>query len=286
MKPSWLSLFVLALVATGCSRPAPAARQYELSGQIQAIAPERNEVTIKHGDIKGFMPGMTMPFTVKDGSLLAGKAPGDLVTATLVVEEVDAHLSTLTRTGHEDLPNPAQAPDGAAVLREGDPVADATLVDQNGKARAFSSFKGQRVAVTFVYARCPIPDFCPLMNRHFAAVQKSIKSRPELADVRLLTVTMDPEYDTPAVLAPLARALDADPAVWSFATGDPEAVKTFGSQFGIYVEKDAQDPAQLTHNLRTAIVDPAGRLVKIESGNSWTPAELVADLEKTPAPQR
>jgi cytochrome oxidase Cu insertion factor (SCO1/SenC/PrrC family) len=94
-----------------------------------------------------------------------------------------------------------------------------------------------------------------------------------------MTVTMDPEYDTPRVLKPLASTLDANPAIWSFVTGQPDVIKKFGQQFGIYVERDPQTAAQLTHNLRTAVIGADGRLIKIESGNSWTPADLVADLE-------
>jgi protein SCO1/2 len=192
---------------------------------------------------------------------------------------VDAHLSTLTKTGHAELATPPPADDSAKALRPGDLVADAALVDQDGKAKTLASLRGHRVALTFIYTRCPLPDYCPLMNRNFAAMQKELKSRPRLADVRLMTITMDPEYDTPKVLKPLADALDADPVLWSFVTGQPDEIKSFGQQFGVYVERDPQDAAQLIHNLRTAVIGADGRLIKIESGNSWMPADLVADLE-------
>jgi protein SCO1 len=123
-----------------------------------------------------------------------------------------------------------------------------------------------------------------LMNRQFAEVQKQIKQSPALADVRLVTVTLDPAYDTPAVLKPYAGEAGADPKVWSFATGEPGEVKKFSAQFGIYYEPDAQDSAVVIHNLRTAVIDPDGRLVSIETGNSWTPAQLVAHLKAAPAP--
>jgi protein SCO1/2 len=280
MGPRVVILSIVLATVMAC-RQAPPAKQYELQGQIVAIDRQHQEVTIKHGDIKGFMPAMTMPFPVKDPSLLEGKTPGDLVTATLVVPDVGAHLSTLTTTGHAALEEPPPA--ASPILRPGDPVADAALVDQDGRPHPFSSLRGNRVALTFIYTRCPLPDFCPLMNRNFAAVQKALKSNRALADVRLVTMTLDPEFDTPAVLKPLARAMDADPAVWSFLTGDPAAVNRFGAQFGVYTEKDAQSPGQIIHNLRTAVIDASGRLVKIESGNSWTPADLVASLEATPA---
>ena len=278
---------LLALLALpGCGRsPDASARTYELNGQILDVRPERSEVVIKHQDIKNFMPGMTMPFTVKDPSLLTGKERGDLVTATLVVGETNAYLTTLTKTGHEDVAEPAPPP-APDVLTTGQAVKDAPLVDQDGKPRAFSSFEGHRLAVTFIYTRCPIANFCPLMDKHFAAVQKTIASTPELADVRLLTVTLDPEFDRPAILEAYARRRNADPAIWTFLTGDPVEVNRFATQFGLYVEHNPQNPIDITHNLRTAVIDPRGRLVTVHNGNSWTPAELVADLTAAPAPTR
>jgi protein SCO1/2 len=274
---------VAAIAATACTRAAN-TREYELQGQIQAIEPARNEVVIKHGDIKGFMPGMTMPFKVKDASLLTEKKPGDLVTATLVVGEVDAHLSTLTTTGHADIETPPAVTDSPRILARGEVVADALLVDQDGKPLPFSSLRGHRVAVTFIYTRCPLAEFCPLMDRHFAAIQKTVGSTPALADVRLLTITFDPEFDTPPILQAHARRRGANPAIWTFATGDPKEISSFSSQFGVYVERNPQSAADITHNLMTAIVDADGRLVALHTGNDWTPPELVADLTAAAAP--
>jgi protein SCO1 len=276
---------VVVIAAVNCSR-TPEARQYVLEGQILEVRSDRNEVVIKHEDIRNFMPGMTMPFKVEDAALLRGKEPGDLVTATLVVGEVGAHLSTLTRTGHAALTEPAPAAAAPDVLETGEQVVDARLVDQDGAPQSLSAFRGHRVAMTFTYSRCPIPDFCPLMDRHFSAVQKTIRSTPALADVRLVTVTLDPAFDTPAVLKPYAQRNGADPSVWSFLTGEPAELGRFSSQFGLYVEHNPQRAADITHNLRTAVIDPAGRLVKMHTGNAWTPAELIADLTAAPAPAR
>jgi protein SCO1/2 len=267
----------------GCTRQPP-AKEYQLQGQVLGIERDRNEVLIKHSDIKGFMPAMTMPFKVKDASLLAGKEPGDLVTATLVYSEVDAYLSTLTRTGHAALEAPPVVSDAPRILMPGEPVPDALLIDQNEKPRPFSSFRGHRVALTFIYTRCPLPEFCPLMDRHFASVQKTIQSTPALGDVRLVTMTLDPEFDTPAVLNSHAQQLKADPAIWTFVTAEPNEAARFARQFGLFVEKDPAGGAAITHNLRTAVIDPDGRLVKVHSSNDWTPSDLVADLKATPAP--
>jgi protein SCO1 len=274
---------VLALAAVASCRQAPPARQFELVGQILAVNPERNEVTIKHQDIKGFMPGMTMPFTVQDPSLLRDRQPGDLVTATLVVEEVKAYLSTLTKTGHEDVPDapPASVAKG---LKPGDLVEDSAFLNQDGALAALRDLRGHRVALTFVYTRCPLPEFCPLMDRHFVAVQKAVAKAPAMADVRLVTVTMDPAYDTPAVLKAHAQRLGADPQVWSFLTPEPAGAPAFFEQFGLLVEREGDGPGDIIHNLRTLVLDPDGRLASIHTGNDWTPAQLIADLRATAAP--
>src|SRR5688500_11639372 len=274
---------LMLLLAAGC-RPQPETKQYELQGQILGLEPQRNEVLIKHGDIKGFMPGMTMPFKVKDAALLSDKKAGDLVTATLVVADTDAHLSALTRTGHAPLDTPPIVSDAPRVLAAGEAVSDALLIDQDGTASPFSKLRGHRVALTFIYTRCPLPEFCPLMDRHFRAVQNTIQGTPALRDVRLISVTLDPEFDTPAVLNQHAARLKADPAIWSFLTGDPEEVATFSRQLGIFTEKDVGTGANLTHNLRTAIIDTEGRLVNVYSDNDWKPADLVADLTAIPPP--
>ena len=279
-------IIVALAVAAACSR-GPEARQYELNGQVLGIKAEEREVLIKHEDIKGFMPGMTMPFKVNDGALLDGLEPGDLVTATLVVRGTDAHLSALTRTGHAELEAPAgpeSASSGFELIRDGEEVPDQLLIDQDGKPRPLSSLRGHRVALTFTYTRCPMPTFCPLMDRHFAALQREIKKTPSLADVRLISVSFDPQFDTPPVLKAHARSLEADPLIWSFVTGERDDITRFAARFGVTVERAEKNPIDITHNLRTAIIDPDGRLVKVHTGNAWTPADVLADLKATAAP--
>jgi protein SCO1/2 len=274
----------LLMLITACGSP-PQARQYEVKGQILSINPERQEVLVNHEDIPGFMAAMTMPYRVNDPELLTDKQPGDLFTATLVVEEVNAYLTTLTRTGHAPIPDNASVPliTAADLLSTGDVVPDQVLVDQDKTPRMMVSLRGHRVALTFMYTRCPLPDFCPLMDRNFLEVQRAIKADPSLTDVRLVSVTLDPAFDTSDVLKQHADRLGADPAIWHFVTGDPQEVAAFARAFGVTAEP-GEPGAMMVHNLRTAVIDPQGRLVSIESGNQWTPAELVADLKAAPAP--
>lgn len=280
------ALLLAGVAAGACSKPAPAKR-YELTGQVLGLRPEAREVLVKHDDIKGFMPAMTMPYKVSDLSLLEGKVPGDLITATLEVGENQGILTAITKTGHADLPAaPAEqtlAP--IAVLVEGDAVPEEILFDQDGKARPIGSFKGQTVALTFMYTTCPMPDFCPLMDRNFATVQVALKKSPELAHVRLASVTIDPAHDTPAVLKAHAAKLKADPAIWSFLTGDEINLSHFAAQFGLSVVRNEKDASDISHTLRTIVIGPDGKVVKTFGGNAWTPAELLASLKAVPAPR-
>ena len=268
-------LSAFACVVCAC---APGAREYELRGVVVSVDAPRQEITIKHDDIPRFMPGMTMPFKVRDPRLLSGRAPGDLVRATLVVEGADAHLRTLERTGTAPVPEDAPPP-ARGTLEPGAQAPDALLVDQHGVARHVSAFRGQALAVTFVYTRCPIPNFCPLMDRHFKTAQDTIRHDPQLRGrVRLLSVSFDPEYDRPPVLAARARQMSADPEIWSFLTGERAEVERFASSFGVSIVQPDAGAKDITHNLRTAVIDAEGKVVAILRGNEWSPEELTARL--------
>ncbi|MBM3778123.1 MAG: hypothetical protein FJW23_07770 [Acidimicrobiia bacterium] len=269
----------------GCAGE-PEVRSYELQGQILGIRADDGEVLVKHGDIEGFMPAMTMPFKVQDDALLEGKKPGDLVTATLQVTDTEGILTTLTTTGHAPLDTspPPEMMTPLEVLTEGDPVPQEIFFDQDGKARPMASFKGRTVALTFTYTNCPMPNFCPLMDRNFAEVQEAVQASPELGHVQLLSVTIDPAIDTPEVLKAHAATLDADPSVWTFVTGDEANLSRFAALFGVAIVRNENDPIDISHTLRTAVIAPDGTLVKSYSGNAWTPADLIADLKAVPAP--
>jgi protein SCO1/2 len=255
-----------------------------LKGQVISVAPQarpdgRREVTVKHEDIPGFMPAMTMAYFVKDSTLLDGVAPGDLITARLVVVGNDPHLDRIQKTGHADLPPDARPSRVMEVMNPGDDVPDDELRDQQGQARKLSDWRGRALAVTFVYTRCPLPDFCPLMDRHFAALQRAIQADPELRQrAHLVSVSFDPTHDTAEVIAAHAKARGADAETWSYLTGSPAAIDHFTSRFGVSTIAESDAAATITHNLRTAIVDRRGRLVKIHSGNEWTVDEVLADL--------
>ena len=277
--PLFALILVAALAGFACRAPAPAPRTFELKGQILAIDQARQEITVNHADIPGFMPAMTMPYKVRDANLLKGRTPGELIGATLVVEESDAYLQSIRHVGVAALPDERPAARAMGLLGVGEAVRDGELVDSSGARRSLGDWRGQVLAVTFVYTRCPLPNFCPLIDRHFAAVQEQVRSSSDLQGrVHLVSVTLDPDYDTPAVLLRHAGQLRADPAVWSLLTGSREQIETFASQFGVSVVRENAQPSELVHNLRTAVIDANGRLVTMLSGGEWEPAALIAEI--------
>jgi protein SCO1/2 len=275
---------LLALVAAGCAKSSD-QRHYALQGQVISVTPDHREATIKHEEITGFMPAMTMPYKVRDAKLLDGIAPGDLITARLVVVPNDAYLAEVKKVGQAPLEKPpapladaaAPAASGFELLAPGDAVPDAHFVDQDGRKRDFSTFHGSTVVLTFIYTRCPMPTFCPLMDRHFVAIQKKLKEDAALnGRVHLVSVSFDPVTDTPPVLKKHAAKLGADPRTWTFLTGGRDDVDRFAARFGVSVAR--ADQGDITHNLRTAIIDADGKVVKVYTGNEWTPEQIVADL--------
>jgi len=272
---------VLAGLAA-CSRREP-ARQYPVRGQIIAIGTNPvvggTEITMKHEDIPNYMPAMTMAYFLKKGDRADGVGPGDLVTATLVVDGATLWIQDLRKTGHAPLPADARPIRIMDVMAPGDVVPDDPLVDQTGAERRFSAWRGKALAVTFVYTRCPVPDFCPLMDRRFSELQRAVQADAALrGGVHLVSVSFDPRHDTPDAIKAHAKARGADPQVWSYLTGEPAVIDHVTSRFGVSAIEEHDAPESITHNLRTAVIDGKGRLVKIYDGNEWTVDALLADL--------
>jgi len=272
-----LALAVL-IGAAACTRPAP-PRTYPLHGQIIAIDNAKHTLTIKHEDIDGLMPGMTMSFPVADPALMTGREPGEIVDATLEVSDALARIASVPRVGFAALPtntNAAMMAEG--VLNVGDDVPDTALIDQSDKRRALAEWRGSATLLTFIYKSCPLPNFCPLLDSHFARLQQAILADAALkSKAKLISVTFDPEHDTPAVLAAHAAKLNANPDVWTFVTGDRGTLDRLAARFGVGVIRSDSDPF-ITHNLRTILLGPDGRIAQIYSGSEWNTATVLADL--------
>jgi protein SCO1/2 len=278
------AVFVAAALMA-CSRPAEPRRTYPIRGQILGIGETRpdgrREVSVRHEDIPGFMPAMSMAYFVKKPTMLDGLAPGDLFSATLIVDGGDIHLDAVQKTGRQDLPPDIKPVRVMEVMAPGEVVPDDELQDQEGRTRKLSDWRGRALAVTFVYTRCPLPDFCPLMDRRFAEIQRAVAGDPELRDrAHLVSISFDPARDTQDVIRTHAKARGADPKTWSYLTGTQAAVDRVTSRFGVSTIDEKDSAQSITHNLRTAIVDPQGRLVKVYSGNEWTVDAVLADLRR------
>jgi protein SCO1/2 len=279
-----LPLFLLVVLASpACRRAANpgAGQRYPLEGQVVEVDLAGRQVTIAHGDIRGFMPAMTMPFVVleKDAALLQHVGPGDRVTATLVSLDSRYWLEDLVVV-KKGTPDPsASAGPQAREPQPGDAMPDVALVDQDGRPLRLADLRGKAVAVTFVFTRCPMPEFCPLLMTRFAAVQALVLKRPALAaSTRLLTISFDTAHDTPEVLRAFGRPFQKTTppfTQWRLATGRDEAIRALGGAVGLDY---AEDVGSFTHNLRTAVLGPEGRLRRLFRGNDWTPDELVAEL--------
>jgi protein SCO1/2 len=154
------------------------------------------------------------------------------------------------------------------------------LIDQDGKPVTLETFHGHPFILTFIFTRCPIPNFCPRMSQNFAALQKAIQTSPEaLATTRLLSISFDPEFDTPEVLKQYAQHAGADPAIWTFATGDRAEIRSLTSGFSILVQPEA---GTISHSLATALIDRDEKIAKIWRGNGWTPGEVITALKPQP----
>lgn len=271
---------VLALWLVGCRERA--SRTYAIKGRVVAVAANRQSVTLAHEEIPGYMKAMTMPFPVKDPRVLEGIEPGDEVEGELVVTEEEGWIARLRvlRKGEPQPLDQSKAMPIEYLLNPGDDVPDITLVDQEGRTFRLGDWRGRTIALTFIFTRCPFPNFCPLMSRRFVEAQEALrKRRPEWLEgdrVRFLTLSFDPEYDTPAVLKAYGERWNADFRHWTFATSPVAEMARFGASFGLSFWTEG---GTINHNLATAVIRPDGKLQKVFRGNEWTALDLVQEIE-------
>lgn len=264
---------------TPVSPPSASAKRYPLKGVVVTVAASRPQIVVRHEEIPGFMAAMTMPFPVRDDPKVVGLLrPGDRIEATLVVDGDSYFLEEILTKGF--VPTPSPGP-GAAIRPQpnqgvavGDTVPDFTLTDQTGRAVRLSQFRGEPVAVTFVYTRCPIATACPMTMTKFAKLNAAIGSKKV---GRLLAVTVDPEGDTVPVLKEFAEKIGADPSRWKFLTGEPAAVARVAETFGVLYYPDR---GQIVHSQAVAVVGPDGKLETIYFGEEWEPEAVLQDLQK------
>jgi protein SCO1/2 len=288
-------LFALAFAGPiGChSKPAPTAddsstaqfKTYPLRGKIVATNSATGEVTIDAQAIPGFMEAMTMPYKVRDVRMIGELHPGDLVTADVLVSQgADAQVFVdhfvVIGLAKPDYKPAVQYHVPAA----GDAVPDFRLVNQDGRPIHLDEFRGKALLITFIYTKCPLPDFCPRVTRNFAVIEKSLAAYPSLyAKTHLLCASFDPEGDTPARLKSygetyMGAAAPKAFAHWDFAVSSKRELPEMARWFDVGLTNEAN--GTITHTLSTTLIGPDGKVIRFYPGNDWTPEEVVADLAK------
>ncbi len=297
----WLFNLSLLLVVTSCEKQSPgttpaapaappaisvtSTQMFQVKGVVESVKAEAKTIRIRHDAIPGYMDAMTMPFEVRDTNELAGVNAGDSVTFRMFVTETDGWIDQIQKLNVDA--NAASIPANAPIrivrdvepLDVGDLLPDYRFTNQVGQAVSLSQFRGQALALTFIFTRCPFPTFCPLMSNNFQKAQDALLANPNApTNWHLLTISFDPEFDTPGQLKAYAARQHADPARWDFLTGTLVDITALSEQVGLQFWRD---PAGgINHNLRTVVVDARGRVQKIFIENKWTVEELTDEIIK------
>ena len=219
-----------------------------------------------------------MPFMARDPKQIADLKTGDAISFRLAFTKKDFWIENVKKIRREDVrvAESKQTPPGSAErnarVKEGDEMPVFNLTNQNGERISLETFRGQPFVLTFVFTRCAVPNFCPRMSNNFEELQQAIKAGSgTVSTARLLSITLDPGYDTPKVLSDYAAFHHADPKIWTFATGDEKAIDSLTGAFSIYRQTEG---GTISHGLATALINGDGMIEKIWRGNAWTPAEV------------
>jgi protein SCO1/2 len=269
---------ILALGACRSEKPLP-QQHFDLRGKVVAVDRNEGTVTLAHEAIPGYMAAMIMTYPLKDKWAFDVLKPSQTLRATLVVASDRAWLEGIVLTQEAQPENNSLAPPDSARSALAQEVPDFTLINQDGKRIHLHQYHGKALLLTFIYTRCPLPDYCPRMSKNFAQIMEQVRHDPKLsASTRLLSISIDPEHDTPSVL----RAYGLDCAGnghpfdrWEFATGTPDQVRKVAEFFGLKYWADA---GQIVHALVTALIGPEGKVIQIYRGNDWQPAQVMNDL--------
>lgn len=281
-----LSMLVLICFAGQACQKKPEAvasgRRYQVKGKVVAVDKSGHRVTLDHEEIPGYMEAMIMPYTLKDEQILSELAPGDQLQATLVVDAGSSWLEDVVFSRASPATTGKNESVASSEPKQGDAVPNFSLVNQDAKPIRIGSYRGKALLLTFIYTRCPLPEYCALMSDNFATIDKELQKDAALYEkTHLLSISFDPAYDTPKVLRSYGAAhtgnYDKETFKhWEFATGKPDEIKKMAQFFGLTY---MQETDQIVHSLRTAIITPDGRVYKLYSGNDWKPEEVLSELQ-------
>jgi protein SCO1/2 len=273
---------LLLLSIFGCRSPRPfaAERRFPIEGRVVAVHPADHSITLNHHEVVGYMKAMTMGFAVRDAWVFNVVHPGDTIQATLVVSG-DAHLEDISVT-QERAGADISATSPMHLPQKGEAVPDFHFVNQEGRPIHLSQFRGQPLLITFIYSRCPLPDYCIRMSNNFADIAQTLqKTTPTaFAKLQMLSISIDPAFDDPKILRGYGKnyvgSVDPDFQHWSFATGKPANIRKAAEYFGLSYETEN---GQIIHDLRTALLDSNGNIAEFYRGNQWKPADLATQIE-------
>lgn len=263
---------------------SPDAKHYKLKGKIVAVDKAKKSVTIAHEKIPDFMDAMTMPFPVKDAFVLDDLAKDADISADLVVD-ADAFWLENIAVSSAAAPNQSAPPVNENFAQVGREISDFSLVNQDDKRISLKDYRGKALAITFIYSRCPLPEYCLFLSTNFSDAAKQIQDSPELKDkIRLLSISFDPQTDTPQKLKEyglgyLGKDAKPDFTVWQLATGTDAEIKNVANYFGLQYETDANNKALINHSLVTFVIAPDGKVSKVFPGNEWTTDDLLKELD-------
>lgn len=270
------------LLALGCAALAAQGRSLTVDGMVLEVMPAERTMLVSHEHIAGVMPAMIMPFEVRDAGVLETLSPGTLISFTLRMDDTDAVAEGVKIVRYQSTEQDPLTVRRLRLLRSArdakriglnQPVPDFTLTNQAGRRVSLSALRGKVVVLNFIYTSCALPQFCYRMTNHFGVLQSQFEGRAG-RDLVLLSVTFDPGRDTPDVLAAYAAHWKADTTRWHFLTGPTGEIERVSAALG---HDYFPDEGLITHSLRTAVIDRAGRLVANVEGNQFTARQL-ADL--------
>jgi protein SCO1 len=272
-----------------------AAQRYPVTGLVLRVDPPHRNFVASCTAIPGYMDAMVMPMSVRDPKLLDGLKPGTFVDFTLVVTNDISYAEKVRVHGYQNLESePLQvrqlqalaglghSPGKADEVQVGAPVPDFTLTDQSGRSVSLSKLAGKVLVSSFIYTRCPLPNYCFRLSNNLGRLQQRFANRMG-SDLVLLSVTMDPVHDTPEVLAQYAATWKANAASWHFLTGPEEEVRKICSRFGVNFWPDE---GALTHSLHTIVIDRRGNLAANFEGNEFTAQQLGDFVETVLGPRK
>jgi protein SCO1/2 len=277
----FLSIFILVWVLFGAGCQSAPEKRYPIQAEVISSNPERQMITVKHGDIPGLMPAMTMSYMVADPKQIEKLGPGDKISADLVVSDSKGRLENIVLVSKgEGKPSPGTS---QRLPERGETVPDFAFLNVDGKPIHIKDYLGKTLLVTFIYTRCPLPDYCPRMNENFRQIQAILREHPgSLEKASFLSVSFDPEHDTPAVLKHYASIYNrATPTIqsadWQFAVPSAKDLPEIAYFFGLVYQPEK---AQIIHSLSTTLIGPTGKIEQYYSDNDWIPADVAQAITR------